>query len=1336
MTQNYYHNQSYFGVGTTQNSRFLKALRPSYIRLDDRELPELLAFSKEYARLINYYNHENRPEGDWEEFFDHDISVILATLISTDLEKIEAQHNEILAGFRREHETREKLEYFIQLLEQNYDLASRFDTWYRQIREINFLELKFETIIETELYGILFEKVKENVQRLKAINDGGADKTAFDRAFELEFDQFDDFWDLDTVEPENVYKGDTEAEKLHSGLLQLRLLYRNLHQSLSYSVFHFQKYFLKSLSDKSNHHPNIGLFISFLKLFKHHQTEFNNVTDRYLHYYYGKYLRQNANTSNPDKVHVLMDLANHVKRFELEKGTLLDAGKDKNRENVHYRILQDSVITQAEVESLKTVFVSRRDDLESTNYSLVTDIFSAPIANSSDGKGRVFEENEDGEWALFGEEQEYKPLGYETMQNASIGFAIASPIFFLKEGHRKIKLKFNFDPSSTKVFKKLILDIQKKVNDLNPVDATDKTLEEVFYENVFNKADETRSFRIFMTGSRSWLEADPNYISINASGAGNWKIEKDTEIEDTLSVLNALTIEFEVPTSKPSIVAYDAEVIKNEDFQTSYPVVKILINKEKQPYAYSLLKKLKIANVEIEVEVEGMKKFDLFSDFGAIDNRQPFAPFGAQPTVGSSLLIGNPEIFRKKLNKFSVDIEWKDIPETVSRFQDYYRAYHMEEFSPPNYKVKVSALSGNRFKPVRGDDSTLVPLFNTNNDNTPTKGFTSIIDTKLAVNEEYFDRLDIEPDPQLEEENAYDNETKTGYFKLELREPQHAFGHQVYQEVFTNVVTKNAKSSQGESDEIPKQPYTPYIKTLRCNYTANAKIQERQGSGGNKEKIFHIHPFGIQNIYENGTFRSKKNHMMPQYDGDGYLYIGLVKANPPEPISFLFQLTARKSRVSTRQFLPEVTWSYLSRNEWRDFRAQDMLFDSTDNFTKSGIIRLQLPRNISNRSTVMESGMCWLRVRVDGDTEVLSHALAVRAQAVTAEWVVNSNNKDKIRKPLPPYTITNLVERRGEIKDVVQPFESFIGRPAENNEEYFSRVSERLRHKNRAVTHWDFERIILNKFQAIYQVKCLSSLSNPIPKGAEEKPQQKNLNEEVEVIPQGIAHKEGLVLVVIPKTAKYIKDSTPKLNYKDLQTIENYLKEYTSPFVKLKVRNPQYEYVRVLANVKFISGHNNGLSLKRLNTDIARFIAPWLETAGIKINIGGSINENVLKNYIKGLPYVKFITKFSLLHILEENGRFKLEDTAEDENQVSIIKARPWGVLLPDEDHEIQMVSREEEMLPIKRIDSDSIIRFQNRINLTGHKKYIKIKNPDYIVREKNVKNEEDRDTYLLSIKV
>src|SRR5207244_8202393 len=70
-------------------------------------------------------------------------------------------------------------------------------------------------------------------------------------------------------------------------------------------------------------------------------------------------------------------------------------------------------------------------------------------------------------------------------------------------------------------------------------------------------------------------------------------------------------------------------------------------------------------------------------------------------------------------------------------------------------------------------------------------------------------------------------------------------------------------------------------------------------------------------------------------------------------------------------------------------------------------------------------------------------------------------------------TITRLVQRNANIQKVTQPNASFGGRGPEDTTGYFRRSSERLRHRNRAVTPWDLERLVLEAFPDVFKVKCL-----------------------------------------------------------------------------------------------------------------------------------------------------------------------------------------------------------------------------------------------------------------------
>src|SRR5690606_13311893 len=59
-------------------------------------------------------------------------------------------------------------------------------------------------------------------------------------------------------------------------------------------------------------------------------------------------------------------------------------------------------------------------------------------------------------------------------------------------------------------------------------------------------------------------------------------------------------------------------------------------------------------------------------------------------------------------------------------------------------------------------------------------------------------------------------------------------------------------------------------------------------------------------------------------------------------------------------------------------------------------------------------------------------------------------------------------------KSVQQPYPSFGGKPPESDNEFNTRVSERLRHKDRALTIWDFEHLVLQEFPKLHKAKCLN----------------------------------------------------------------------------------------------------------------------------------------------------------------------------------------------------------------------------------------------------------------------
>ena len=75
---------------------------------------------------------------------------------------------------------------------------------------------------------------------------------------------------------------------------------------------------------------------------------------------------------------------------------------------------------------------------------------------------------------------------------------------------------------------------------------------------------------------------------------------------------------------------------------------------------------------------------------------------------------------------------------------------------------------------------------------------------------------------------------------------------------------------------------------------------------------------------------------------------------------------------------------------------------------------------------------------------------------------------------MPAGSISKLSTPVAQISKVQQPFASFDGKHQEIGKEFYTRVSERLRHKGRAINAWDYEHLVLDRFPSIYKVKCIT----------------------------------------------------------------------------------------------------------------------------------------------------------------------------------------------------------------------------------------------------------------------
>ena len=198
---------------------------------------------------------------------------------------------------------------------------------------------------------------------------------------------------------------------------------------------------------------------------------------------------------------------------------------------------------------------------------------------------------------------------------------------------------------------------------------------------------------------------------------------------------------------------------------------------------------------------------------------------------------------------------------------------------------------------------------------------------------------------------------------------------------------------------VVKEPYTPVIYSMSIDYQASTRIVLNSSSGQitpgeTPVTIFRFNPFGYEDL---GQTSAEESFLLPQYEHEGYLFIGLKDVRPLQTISLLFQMISGSGDVNLTT--PEITWSYLAENKWVSFSKAEILKDKTGGLQDTGIIQFQLPAIATKNNTVLPSGLYWIRAEAKTSIAAVPHILDIKAGAVCLTYL-NQNNDRNIWKRL------------------------------------------------------------------------------------------------------------------------------------------------------------------------------------------------------------------------------------------------------------------------------------------------------------------------------------------------
>ena len=1186
----------------------MRALETDYFLPDERSFSDFLKFINRYARELRFFNAEDKPEGDWQDFFMSDEVFLLADIDSYPLDDIEKERIDILISFENQSANGGRLALIHRLFGITFRLMRTMNEWYllasrfNPNRESSPLELELTSAIEYTAQGSFL--------RLKAIRHGALNNDG-DYIFEWDDQDFCSLWKKEQpVQIVYLLGLQERGEQLNHLFKQLMLILKPVYDTVSYLVVRARHLLQRSLEDRDDHQPHVGLLLAFLQLYKHVQADINRIPERQLDFYFREVLGMQKRPRNPDRMMLAFIKDPAVPRLRIPKGTLVLAGQNQAGEPRHYALERDLQVSGASIHSIRTLFVSRNQQVDlHSRFQTVTGIYAAePSALTGHREG----------WSALGEEQRFRSPMERTMQDARVGFAIASPTLRLGGGERTIDLVFRFSETSFHYLTNLLLDISHHQR-LKP--------EEIFH-SVFSA-----SAGVSYTGLDGWVDArDVRFLPPET-----WDQRR-------------LTLRILLGKGDPAVTAYQ-EDLHLAGLNTDQPVLRVQLNGMHAYHPYTHLQFLDLEEVDIRVSVKDLRTHRLHSSSGPLDDAGPFELLGISPKKGSFLLVGNDEIFAKRLDSLQLGWDFYGLPFDENGAASYFAAYPYD-IDNHSFQLRISALSDHRFHPRPHEPAQLIPLFSAAQKDGTVETIRLIDDIDLS-------RLRIRHDVRIQPEDVeeYSNRKALGYLKLELAGPAIGFGYDVYSAVYNAAVSgsidlKAMKNGKRPSFETPKEPFTPLAENLFINYTAASKLffapsltaqNERDGHHG----FFHLYPFGARRIFSEG--RVTGSGIIPRFDLEGSLFIGLKDIQPGMSVSLLFELERNDKWSVGRR--PELVWSYLSHDVWKPLKAERILFDETNGLIHSGILSIELPEDISDDNETMGAGVYWISAGAIQKAALVSRIRHIHPDAASAIFQDDGSDPDH-PVSLPAGSVQELAQPIPGLLNVLQPLPTIAGRPRENVSAFNQRVSEVLRHKNRAITAWDMERLLMRRFDWLSHVRAFGYAGHERFIGAGE-----------------------VVVAALPSLRSDAIFYQPLLDPGQIMQMEAFLKEVSSPFARITVRNPSYEYLWVKCKLQ-IESVEVGATLKHMHEDLLRYICPWFYGQVEWAMNMPPIKRSEILNFIQTRPYIRFVTGFSVIRmIIDDEGKYHLRDSAREDEPDDIRPAYPWSIPVPLSNHQIEILS-------------------------------------------------------------
>lgn len=387
-----------------------------------------------------------------------------------------------------------------------------------------------------------------------------------------------------------------------------------------------------------------------------------------------------------------------------------------------------------------------------------------------------------------------------------------------------------------------------------------------------------------------------------------------------------------------------------------------------------------------------------------------------------------------------------------------------------------------------------------------------------------------------------------------------------------------------------------------------APASVKSATGEDSVSVFLQHPCGTDQVTDNSTLTKDTNLM-------GQIALLNPTSGGEEPNgavqngSALFICLAQTGRSSGQISLyldntgkakgpGLVRWSYRNGGRWEDFSQSAILKDTTCGLSQSGIVTFDFKEPLPLGDDSFLGGLPCLRCICDNDNG--RYIKEARTRAIELAYSNSSVGAGPGGAPLPKNTITKAVHSVIGVKAFSQPYDGNPGKRAEDDVQFRRRVAERLRHKGRVWSTWDYETLVLEQCPDITYVKCLPACQ-----------------------PDGTALPGHVTIIIIPQAADDPLRPAPRIRM--VNDVTTLLKSVCSGFSQIHVIGPNFKDVAVTAKVALRPGCNDTTKYDALITDaLTDYLRSWVGYENKqRFKDGDSVSDIIA--FLESLPYVDII---------------------------------------------------------------------------------------------------------------